>query len=368
MPIELTPAGGSLQPVLGAATQGGSRPPPGGTNPVPVTFPLPVQIVGFVPMTDCSFEECRCLPEPCCYCNPVFGVAPKGGTIGTNVIAGARTASIYENDTSSFLFEIPQLFTRSPYSVVFRLEKCVKNEFVKKTDLTDNTFGLLYKVGTIAGHPRYVGFEINWGFVIGDGYSGYGEGTYRICLIMLKAVEGKPSEQLGCLCSEPFCLKNWDCQRADGTVRFENFLKGKIGDINADGKVFDLRGINWHDSIRFKGFFGYETTPEYLEVLHEHQNGSIKRIRDEAIQKFKLKTNLLPKWFLDRFKSYGLMADVLLVSDYNINNSDYNIKQKQVIRASGFEPTYFDKQRRRIGRVEVDFKEGIENVIKSICC
>jgi len=55
-------------------------------------------------------------------------------------------------------------------------------------------------------------------------------------------------------------------------------------------------------------------------------------------------------------------------SDYNINNSDYNIKRKSLIRASSFEPVYFDDKWRRMAKVEVDFKRGVQSVIKSICC
>jgi hypothetical protein len=57
-----------------------------------------------------------------------------------------------------------------------------------------------------------------------------------------------------------------------------------------------------------------------------------------------------------------------MVSDYNINNSDYNIKRKSVVKDGAYEPQYKDKMWRRLATVEVDFKEGIQTVIKTNCC
>jgi hypothetical protein len=60
------------------------------------------------------------------------------------------------------------------------------------------------------------------------------------------------------------------------------------------------------------------------------------------------------------------MADSLYVSDYNLNNSDYAIKKKSVVKSAGYEPKYYPGT--RLSSVKSEFKEGIQGVIKSSSC
>jgi hypothetical protein len=66
------------------------------------------------------------------------------------------------------------------------------------------------------------------------------------------------------------------------------------------------------------------------------------------------------------------MSDKLFVSDYNYNNPDYSFNRKSVIKAGGYAPDYkmkgYGALYSRLARVTVDFKEGIQGVIKSLCC
>jgi hypothetical protein len=66
------------------------------------------------------------------------------------------------------------------------------------------------------------------------------------------------------------------------------------------------------------------------------------------------------------------MSDKLFVSDYNYNNPDYSYNRKSVIKAGGYAPDYkvkgYGSIYSRLSRVSVDFKEGIQSVIKSLCC
>jgi hypothetical protein len=179
----------------------------------------------------------------------------------------------------------------------------------------------------------------------------------------------------GSLVSEPFCLKEWSCSGTDVTVRWESKITGgRIGSITDDQRVFDfccqnpLNGISavtWYDSIRVYGFFGKEKT-EYERLLIEYQNGEVVQVRNEAIQKFEYESALQPKWVHDRLKAYGLMADTLLVSDYNWNNADYEVDQKGVVCDGSYEPDY--NENTRYSNVKVQFKERIQNVIRDKCC
>jgi hypothetical protein len=125
-------------------------------------------------------------------------------------------------------------------------------------------------------------------------------------------------------------------------------------------------GIKWRDSIRFNGFFGYEQV-EYERKFIKYATGIIDKIRDEAIKSFTLKTDNLPIWFHERFYAYGLMADHLYVSDYNLNNANYNYKHFFVVADSGYSPTYTNWSR-YIKVKDVKFKEGQQFVYRNRCC
>jgi len=341
MSVELT-----ITPGPRSGKGGSSTPPNGGVGRID-----PIQVIGLVPMNDCTAEECRSDWELCCYVNTVFGYDVEG-----EAIPGAN----YENDVNSFLASFPLSVPNPSATITWTLEKCTGvSTWTSVATLNNNTLGTYSALNTITGHLMYSGFQINWGKVL----DAHGVGRYRI-----KAVSSYGAIPSACLVSEPFQLLAWDCDRAHGTVKFEAWMTGKIGDVNNDGKIFDLCGMNWYDSIRLPGFFGYEKTSEYLEVIQEYQTGLIARIHDEAVQSFEFISGMCPKTLHDRLKVYGLMADTLKVSDYNRNNSDYNIIQKLVVKDGSYDPEYFDKQRRRLSRVKVQFKEGIQNVIKSNCC
>lgn len=176
----------------------------------------------------------------------------------------------------------------------------------------------------------------------------------------------------GCLVSDPFFLREWDCERAKGTVKFEAWLKGVVGDKRKDLVVYDLCDMFWYDSKRYEGFFGYYKVTEYLKTMLEWgqpQAGQQIRVKDEAIQQFEYKSKLLPFEYQERFSVYGMMSDELFVSDYNLYNSDWDIKRMPVVYESNFEPEYFDARSTiRRSKVDIEFRRGFQNVIKSICC
>lgn len=127
----------------------------------------------------------------------------------------------------------------------------------------------------------------------------------------------------------------------------------------------DATPILWQDAIRVGGEFGYETT-EYERTSIKYQTGVINKIRDEALLKFKWKSSSLPWWFHERFKTYGLMADKTLVSDYNLNNADYSLKQYSVQLDSGYSPEFKGYTRNTL--VNCEFKSATENLKRSRCC
>lgn len=311
----------------------------------------PRQIAGLVRMYACDAEECRSWPDPCCYRLVFYG----------EIIAGVPTStSTYENDVNSFVVEMSLYAANSNATLTWTLEKCVNVrtcEWDSVATLNNNNYGTYYALGSIVNHSKYGKYEVNWGKVL----KLQGVGMYRI-----KATTNLGSRS-GCLVSEPIEVRAWDCERAHGTVKFESRLSGMIGDFYNKPKMFDLCGMNHHDSIRVSGMFGNESS-EYQTERDEYPNGLVQQTRDEQVQIYTFQSGLWPKWVHDRLKTYGLMAYQTLVSDYNINNSDYEIRQMLIVKDGAHSPEYFDKDWLRRSDVNLTFKAGYQSLVTSQCC
>lgn len=305
------------------------------------------QLAGMTPFKLCTPTECRVWNPVCCYRNPVFG----------NIVAGkAVTTPTYENDFSSFIVSYKALGTAS---INFELQQLVGSTWTDVQLLNTNDYGTYYAQGTIAGHISYTGYKLNWGAVLND----YGVGIYRVKLSAVFAGTWVY------MCSEEFDLMAWNCDRANGTVKFETYITGKIGDKRIDYLLHDFSGFTWYDSIRVRGYFGYEKVTEYRRVNLEWGNpyhGKIQKVRDEAVQSFEFNMRQdTPKYIHDGLMIYGMMADNLFVSDYNLLNADYNIKQLGIVADSNYEPTYYNY--RRTAMVKLNFKRAVQSVIKTNC-
>jgi hypothetical protein len=321
----------------------------GGLSGVPVVNRGPQQILGLNPLTDCLASSCRTWDPDCCYKIPTFA------EIGS--ILSSSTWDSTLNDQNSYFVQFPSYSTGSTNTsvITFILQKSVANVWTNQAVLSNNTYGTYYPFYSLPIY-YYTGYNIEWRKVL----NAFGEGCYRVYINY--GVNGRE----GCLTGEPHNLMIYSCKRAHGTVRMDAKLyDGDIANIDIDGSRNSICGINIYDSSRFYGFFGYEESDEEKRQI-ELTDGYILKTRDELVQSFKLTINLSPKWLHDRFKAYGTMSDELRVTDYNWNNSDYNIKRKLVVREGGYKPKY--KIGSRLSTAEVVFKEGYQNVSRSLCC
>ncbi len=331
------------------------------------------QVIGLVPLFPCE-GDCRyglyggdIIPDDRDFILPVFA---DQGDIDT-----------YKNDYNSWLISYP-----TGYNPItngdFKLQKQDNlGQWQDAATISDNTYGTLYnnnfcgttRSGSLAGcsNFNYYGYKVQWKPVL----AAYGEGIYRF------KVSGVYTPHYAyCMASPPFCLKAWSCLGVNGTVRFESeYSGGRFGSVDTQGIEWSLccsclvtadRAISipiiWNDSIRFFGFFGYETA-EYQRDSIKYQTGVINKIRDEAIKNFSFRTDKLPLWLHKRFYSYGLMADKLFVSDYNLNNADYNVKHFYIVANSSYSPKY-NTWSRYMKVIDVKFQEGQQYVFRDRCC
>jgi hypothetical protein len=373
-PTPLTPFGGynSYAPV-----NGGEQPIGGGT----LSRTQVTQVVGLVPVFPCSPDDCR-------YDKFLSDTITNDQQFPLNVFAQTSGSDLYFNDQNSWLFELNSAVLQPSYT--FFLDMLEGNTWVQRAALNDNTFGQYYCPGllnpnsscVLCNANNWTGYNLNWQLVL----NAFGEGMYRFRTTYFIYLQNN------CFASPAFCLKKFDCYKADKTTKFEAFYAGgRFGSIdktNCGGKFWDFcccasvisKGpggcdpINWYDSIRIPGFFGREEK-EYERNSIKYQNGFVNKIRDEAIRKFKWRnfstqaTNPgvgLPFWFHDRFSVYGLMADKLLVSDYNLNNADYHLNRYCVVADGNYVPEY--KGDSRFQNVTLQFKSQTEYLIRTRCC
>ena len=285
------------------------------------------------------------------------------------VFADLTCTDSYHNDINSFLFSYPGAYNPIT-SNDFTLTKLVNGTWTQVAVLNSSTYGTpIYQTcattSTTASTVSNVGgYIINWNLVL----SAFGEGMYQF---NVTGVGYTTSSGPYCLVSPPFCLKTWTCFDADSTCKFEaKYLGGTFGSVTTQGSSWSLccNGVafQWADSIRFYAFFGYRTI-EYQRDFVKYATGVINKVRDEAIEKYQLRTNLLPMWFHERFYAYALMADQLYVSDYNINNPDYNLKNFYVVADGNYIPVY-NNWTRYMKVLDLDFKKGDQFVFRDRCC
>ena len=323
---------------------------------IPITIKNPLQILGLTPLFPCTSDECREL-DPNLPPNIVFG----------NIIGGTpESMPSYKNDFTPLLIDL-SLYNANPNatSLSFLLQKLVTNANVDVWNtvatLNNNALGIFYGINTILGHNTYAGYALNWAEVLDN----HGAGIYRIKITTaFKA-------GTGCLQTDCFLLRQFNCDLATGTVKYETWSTGQKGDPYTDYFLHDVCGINWYDSFRYRGFFGDRGAPEYKEIRTEWGNpkhGYMEHVRDETLLQYKWESNYMAQPYHDRAEVFLMMANEIRVSDYNISNSDYNIKRILVIKDGNYVPVNHDDKWRRISKVTTNFKRGVQGIISTICC
>ncbi len=281
----------------------------------------------------------------------------------------------YFNDFNSFLFDATP--TNNSNTMTFYLDKLINNIYVTQATLNNNTYGTFFAKGSLCANLLWQGFNINWSAVI----TALGEGTYRFRVAT--NLFGKSGG--GCFASPPFCLKAWDCYAVDRTAKFEvTYSGGRIGNIdkkNCGGGFWDFccittiangtkksNPITWQDSLRLGSYFGDENWDKERNTI-KYPTGVVNRIRNEAISKFTWMSTAVPHWMHARLAVYAFNdsdTTQLLLSDYNINNPEYDLKRFCVEDDGNYAPDY--KKYSRYSKVKVNFKAAVQYQIRTRCC
>ena len=296
----------------------------------------------------------------------------------------------YHNDLNAFAFLYPGTYnpiTNGDF-ILQKLSSSLpagpNSTWNNVATLNNTAYGKTYFQGTVCTN-NIAGFQINWGLVL----AGLGAGTYRFYV----GGSFNGSTPTYCLYSPPFCLNPFDCNLANGTVKFEaTYCGGNFGSVTDQGVSWSLcctplssstvgsnscittpplpgatYPVPYYDSIRFGGYMGRQEG-DYEETKWKIATGVNLKTRQELIKNISLTTDLLPWWFHERFMAYMIMADFLYASDYNMNNPNYNIKFFNVMRDASYTPRYDNNSLRYKRLTDFKFKEQTQLTFRDTCC
>lgn len=217
--------------------------------------------------------------------------------------------------------------------------------------LNDNTYGKFFPKGFAPGNDffqqLYLGFRVQWRKVLDL----EGPGLYQIKTTINPFLPPfiPIKETLSCL----FNLCQYTDERADETARIETTQNGKI-----IGQGLDFTGLNWRQQIRIPGFFGFKQRrleqDDYLD-----KNRRVTQIQDKLIHEYTLEPTLWPECLRD-FIDEMILANNILISDYNLDNTD-NLKSISV-KPLSIDTEYFAKSKKAAD--EIKFEERTQNRVK----
>jgi len=249
-----------------------------------------------------------------------------------------------ENDFTSFLdIQLPG----TTVSYILLGENCEEI-----ATLNDNTYGTYYAQGFLTEannftyiQSLYTGYKLSWNKVL----NAFGPGAYKI----KKKVEGKETDYLLEECSCLFELCEYSAERANETVRIETTQNG-----NTISPGLEFLGVNWKEQIRIPGFFGSKQR-RLEQDNYVDRNRNTTQIQDTLIHEFTLEPYFWPHCLRNQIDSI-LLANEILISDYNLLNTD-DLKNISVIPTS-IDTEYFGKSKKAAD--EIKFEERQKNRVK----
>ena len=285
----------------------------------------------------------------CCFQLPVFADL-------------ASTDDIYRNDKHSIIAKYDASF----YSLVtIFIQKYVNGVWVDQIELFNNDYGDNYIYSTLRssdGRLYYVGFVADFNLIL----DGFGEGSYRF---RYKELDFNANETETIYPFE-FCLKTYNENLVDCSVRFETYTKGITGDVDSDLDTWDFINVanilpnGWFNQWRLpNSFFGYNKSAYQRDYIR-YQNGQEVWLQDEQVESYTWNSGFYPAILHDYIKTNILQADDITATDYNSNNPNV-IKNKAVNASSNYEPNWQYNNKKAF--VDVDFIQEYQNRRKKRC-
>jgi hypothetical protein len=277
--------------------------------------------------------------------------AGTGTTLSSECIGALPVFAHLTSDNSLFNDFTSVIAVEEPWvdSVEFILMDGQGNDIILLDDLA--LMGIHYPKGFLSAangytteQEWYLGYQVDWKNVL----IAYGPGNYQIKQV--NSIIGFPDvEKVSCL----YELCEYSDARADKTVRINLFQNGKI-----IGQGLDFMGVNWVQQYRFKGFFG-EMKRRMEQDNYKDSSRITTQIQDTLVHEYTLQPTLMPICLRSTIDEIMLANDVV-ISDYNLKNTDY-LKDISVYPVS-VDTEYFEETNKASD--EFKFEERKQNRVK----
>lgn len=271
------------------------------------------------------------------------------GPFALKALADTGSTDEYKNDISGLLWWFNDVINAATLTLQkFNDATGVYDDLIA---LNNNTYGTFYDYGFFinGASEKFIGYQLEWKNVL----TIHGAGGYKVKCAVTYSYGGS-----ALVYSNPYCLKQYTADRANITVRVEYRLNHIMGMASDDKKVKDLGALNWYNSLRLPGYFGYPSQTYTTESII-YNNGQQPDVTDESDEEFKLSLKPVPAFVHNIMKIDVMMADSIMITDYSANNADTWVK-KEVRKSSEYSPKWNDLQS-GLASVEVKFKPRFNN-------
>lgn len=247
-----------------------------------------------------------------------------------DAFADAADSDELKNDKAEFYQYGDALIGAIEFTLQKNTSYCGDGAWVDKATITDNTYGKFFAFGKSNDFSglnfiddygkRYTGFLLEWRKIIIP----FGVGAYRMRVKTTDVF----SNDVTTYDQRIFCLKAYNCNLADRSVRLQMTNIGLRGTLDNGSTFIDYAG-GWYGEIRLRGLFYEDNKPDYVEEYTEYGDSKFN-LRAPYIAELHPKCILelrpIPGW-MDRYlKNYFLLADSKLVTDYNTRNVNTYVK------------------------------------------
>lgn len=240
-----------------------------------------------------------------------------------DVYADEADTDDLKNDKSDFY----QFGDGTISSVSLTLQKndstnCADSGWEDVETISDNSLGKFFAFGK---HPdfsgasfeddygkKYTGLFLEWRKVL----AAYDTGKYRMKIIKTDAFAVSTT----IIDKRVFCLRNYNCNLINRTVRIETLNEGLRGTFGENDLTDYSTG--WNGQLRLKGIFKFKGSG-YVDEYNQYGESDFnkyKPIINEQAPKFILSLRPIPGWMDFVVSTNILQADEIKITSYNTSN------------------------------------------------
>jgi len=184
--------------------------------------------------------------------------------------------------------------------------------------ITDNTYGNFYDVDELK--DNVFGLIIQWYKVV----QLYGYGDYSVNIVVKNAATNTIFDKT----YPTFHVMPYTCEAVHGTVRIETYNSGYI-EGGFDYRDLDYGGVpgtieygkpkGWGQQIRWYGRLSVPNIPTQIDNLSDNYR-NLLQVQTMIYNEWNLRLDFIQSDVSDQMIYDNLLADYILLSDYNANN------------------------------------------------